>query len=167
MPARIPASPPPAPPRGLMSRIGYLLNRPALQIRRMAEAALDPLGLVPPPMAVLSTLYSEGPRTQRALGSALRIDPTTMVWLIDGLEKMALVHRRKHPDDRRAHLVELSPEGKAAFRRAAQVLGRVEDQFLSPLTGPEREDLKRLLGKLFPNVPMQGIPPKFFEKKHE
>ena len=83
-----------ASPRSLMSRIGYLLNRPALQIRRMAEAALKPLGLVPPHMAVISTLASEGPQTQRALGAWLKVDPATMVWLIDHLEKKGLVRRK-------------------------------------------------------------------------
>src|SRR5579872_2128607 len=145
-------------PRGLMSRIGYLLNRPALQIRRMAAAALEPLGLIPPHMAIISTLNDEGPQTQRALGTKLKIDPTTMVWLIDALEKKELVRRGDHPEDRRAHLVELSSGGQAAFRQAAQRLDRLEDEFLAPLSKKEREDLKRLLTKLFQSVPTQGIP---------
>lgn len=150
-----------------MSRIGYLLNRPALQIRRMAETALKPLGLIPPHMAILSTLHTEGPQTQRALGTRLKIDPTTMVWLIDALEKKGLVRRGEHPEDRRAHLVELSPKGKAAFERATQRLDHLEDEFLAPLSKKERTDLKRLLTKLFQSVATQGIPPKFFSEKHE
>jgi DNA-binding MarR family transcriptional regulator len=148
-----------------MSRIGYLLSRPTLEFQRLAQAALEPLGLIPPHMGVLSTLHFEGPQTQRALGVLLKVDPTTMVWLIDGLEKKRLVRRGEHPKDRRAHLVGLSSAGQAAFRRAAQALNHVEDEFLAPLSKKERDDLKRLLAKLFRSVPMQGIPSRYFVKK--
>jgi len=154
------------PSQGLMSRIGYLLNRPALEIRQKVEAALKPLHIIPPHMGVLSTLQSNGPQTQRSLGMMLKVDPTTMVWLIDGLEKKGLVRRGEHPKDRRAHLVELSTEGKAVYRRAGDLISRVENEFLAPLTKDEQQHLKQLLTKLFKSVPMQAIPPKFFHGKH-
>jgi DNA-binding MarR family transcriptional regulator len=154
-------------PRRLMSRVGYLLNRTAFQIRGMAEAALKPQGLIPPHMAVLSTLHTEGPQTQRAMGEILRIDPTTMVWLIDDLEKKRLVRRGVHPKDRRAHLVELSADGLQAFRKASERLDRMEEEFLTPLAHPEREMLKQILTKLFKSVSTQEIPPKLFKGGHE
>jgi DNA-binding MarR family transcriptional regulator len=162
----VPAQPIDALPRGLMTRIGYLLNRPALQIRQMAQAALKPLGLIPPYIAVLSTLLTEGPQTQRALGERLKIDPTTMVWLIDGLEKKRFVRRGVHPKDRRAHLVAAAPSGKIVYERAVRRLDALEDQFLTPLTKNERDILRRLLRKLFEHVPTQGISPKIFEDKN-
>ena len=155
------------PHRPLISRVGYLLNRTALQIRGMAQAALKPQGMIPPHMAVLSTLFTEGPQTQRALGAMLKIDPTTMVWLIDDLEKKSLVRRGQHPKDRRAHLVELATAGKEAFRRAADRLDRMEDEFLSPLTKAEQEQLKRLLTKLFHSVRTHGIPKNMFVKSQD
>jgi DNA-binding MarR family transcriptional regulator len=155
------------PPRGLMTRIGYLLNRPALQIRQMAQTALKPFGLIPPHVGVISTLYSEGPMTQRALGKLLRVDPTTMVWLIDHLEKKGLVRRGEHPQDRRAHLVELAPAGKKVFHQAAKRLDELEDEFLAPLSKSERETLKRLLAKLFRSITTTEIPPNLFREGDE
>jgi DNA-binding MarR family transcriptional regulator len=150
-----------------MSRIGYLLNRPALEIRQKVEGALAPLHIIPPHMGILSTLLYSGPQTQRSLGTMLKVDPTTMVWLIDGLEKKGLVRRGEHPKDRRAHLVELSAEGKALYRRAGDLISRVEDEFLAPLSKTEQHQLKQLLTKLFQSVPMQAIPPKFFHGKND
>src|SRR5260370_35936021 len=106
-PSRTPHAAAPLVPRGLASRIGYLLNRPAVMIRRQAQKILEPLGIIPPHMGVISILRGEGPLTQRALGAHLKIDPTTMVWLIDALEKKAFIRRDPHPQDRRAHLVRL------------------------------------------------------------
>jgi DNA-binding MarR family transcriptional regulator len=148
-----------------MTRIGYLLNRPALQIRQMAQAVLKPFGLIPPHFGVMATLASEGPQTQRALGGLLKVDPTTMVWLIDHLEKAGFVRRGTHPDDRRAHLVELSSAGKAAYQRASKRLDQLDEEFLAPLSKSERNDLRRLLRKLLQNVPTQKIPSKMFEEK--
>jgi DNA-binding MarR family transcriptional regulator len=155
------------PPRDLMSRIGYLLKRPALQIRQMAQAALKPLGLIPPHYGVMATLASEGPQTQRALGERLKVDPTTMVWLIDHLEKRGFVRRGTHPQDRRAHLVELSPAGRTAFQRAARRLDRLDREFLAPLSKAEQESLRRLLRKLLQNVATQKISPGMFEEKND
>jgi DNA-binding MarR family transcriptional regulator len=153
-------------PAALHGRIGYLLNRPATLVRERAQVILKPLRLIPPHFGVLSILKKEGPMTQKALGEALKVDPATMVWLIDHLEKERLVRRGEHPKDRRAHLVELSRSGRAAQARAARRLDQLEDEFLAPLSKTERHDLKRLLGKLFRNVPTQCIHPKLFEGKH-
>jgi DNA-binding MarR family transcriptional regulator len=140
-----------------MTRMGYLLNRPALQMRQRAERILKPLAILPPHFGVMATLEGGGPMTQRQLGATLRIDPTTMVWLIDHLEKRGFVHRDKHPTDRRAHLVKLSAAGKSAFLQASGRLEQVEEEFLAPLTKTERDELRRLLAKLFRSVPVQSI----------
>jgi DNA-binding MarR family transcriptional regulator len=157
----------PALPRGLSTRIGYLLNRPAFYIRERAQELLKPLGLIPPHVGVMATLASEGPQTQRALGKMLRVDPTTMVWIIDHLEKAGFVRRGAHPEDRRAHLVELSPAGKSIYQQAAKRLDQLDDEFLAPLSKTERDLLRRLLIKLFQSVTTQTVSPAHFKKGTE
>ena len=151
-------------PRGLARRMGYLLNRPAHLWRERVQDVLAPFGLLPPHFGVMATLDSEGPQTQRALGELLRVDPTTMVWIIDHLEKAGIVRRGKHPKDRRAHLVELSASGKGTFRKAVKCLDQLEAEFLSHLTKSECEELRRLLTKLFQNIPTQKVSPKLFHR---
>jgi DNA-binding MarR family transcriptional regulator len=62
---------------------------------------------------VLWELRENGPRTQRALSSALRVTPRNVTGLVDGLEADGLVERAAHPSDRRATLVTLTDQGKA------------------------------------------------------
>jgi DNA-binding MarR family transcriptional regulator len=154
-------------PRGLRTRIGYLLNRPAVMIRRRAEKILEPLGIIPPHMGVISILRGEGPITQRALGEHLKIDPTSMVWLIDALEKKGYVRRVPHPEDRRAHLIKLTPAGESLFHKAGKELDQLEKEFLSPLTHAEQDQLKHLLTKLFKSVRTHGIPKDMFKPTHD
>jgi len=147
--------------------MGYLLNRPAFFIRERAQELLKPLGLIPPHFGVMATLASEGPQTQRALGKMLRVDPTTMVWIIDHLEKAGFVRRGMHPEDRRAHLVQLSPAGKSIHQQAAKRLDKLDEEFLAPLSKAEQAVLRRLLIKLFQNVVTQSVSPAQFKKDAE
>ena len=52
--------------------------------------------------------------TQKALEDMLRIDRTTMVALIDDLERTGFVIRQCHPRDRRAFLVWPTESGRTA-----------------------------------------------------
>ena len=65
-------------------------------------AALESIGLTPPLFAVLNYLQANEGAIQRQIGSAMKIDPSTMVSLIDQLERAGLAKRRLHPQDRRA-----------------------------------------------------------------
>lgn len=51
--------------------------------------------------------------TARRLADLLQCDASTATSMIDRLEKHGLVRRVPHPDDRRAKLIQLTPEGCA------------------------------------------------------
>ncbi|MET9924973.1 MULTISPECIES: MarR family transcriptional regulator [unclassified Streptomyces] len=59
---------------------------------------------------VLKMLSDVGPCSQQELSEQLRIDRSVMVGCIDGLEDSGLVRRERHPRDRRAYAVTLTPE---------------------------------------------------------
>src|SRR5262245_65440321 len=62
-------------------------------------AALQSIGLTPPLFAVLNYLQAHEGAIQQQIGSAMRIDPSTMVALVDQLEGAGLAKRRPHPQD--------------------------------------------------------------------
>ena len=62
---------------------------------------------------MLSTLAKSGPLTQIELATAMSIDRTAMVYLIDELEAQTLVERVRSPQDRRAFLIHLTPGGRS------------------------------------------------------
>jgi len=66
---------------------------------------------------VLSTLAKSGPLTQIELATAMSIDRTAMVYLIDELEAQTLVERVRSPQDRRAFLIHLTPAAGARNAR--------------------------------------------------
>jgi DNA-binding MarR family transcriptional regulator len=78
----------------------------------------------------------------------LRIDRTTMVSLIDDLERKGYVLRQRHPRDRRAYLVQPTATGHAAKEQAIAILDEQQSRFLAPLTSAQRHQLGALLTRL-------------------
>jgi DNA-binding MarR family transcriptional regulator len=114
----------------------------------LATERLEPLGLSPRAWGVLSTLAESGPLTQIELATAMSIDRTAMVYLLDELEEQSLVERIRHPRDRRAFLIHLTAGGREMQRRAAAALAGAADTLLAPLDPAEREQLINLLGQV-------------------
>jgi DNA-binding MarR family transcriptional regulator len=74
-------------------------------------ATLAPLGLAARDFGVLAFL-SRGPLSQRQLIDLLGVDKSTMVRVVDDLERQGLLVRRRDPNDRRAYAVELTDHGR-------------------------------------------------------
>jgi DNA-binding MarR family transcriptional regulator len=122
----------------------------------MADRALEPLGLTVKQFGVLTFLRgyeseSRGERgsfSQQAIGERLRVDRTTMVALIDDLERKGYVKRERNPDDRRAYVITLTTAGRRAQSRAEEAVDAHALEFFGPLSEPERQELHRLLARL-------------------
>jgi len=141
----------PPPPRGQTGRVGQLLFVAQQAAQALATERLEPLGLTPRAWGVLSTLAESGPMTQTELATAMSIDRTAMVYLIDDLEQQALVQRVRSPRDRRAFLIHLTPGGQQAQRAAAAALQGAAETLLTPLSPAERRQLTALLAKIAAN----------------
>jgi DNA-binding MarR family transcriptional regulator len=84
---------------------------------------------------------------QQGLGQMLMLDPNNCVLLLNDLDEMGWVERRRDPADRRRHLVEITPEGRRALEEAERKLESLEDEVLGNLSGDERVRLHDLLAK--------------------
>ncbi|MGQ0645828.1 MAG: MarR family winged helix-turn-helix transcriptional regulator [Elusimicrobiota bacterium] len=140
-------------PSDRTARYEFLLNLPAQRIREMTAKILEPLKITPKQYGILAAIHFEGPSAQGAIGEKLKIDRATMVQLMDSLEAKGLAVRQDHPEDRRHYLIHLTPAGRALFQKAQGLVLEVERKFLSPLTKPERQDLRRCLLKLLHYIP--------------
>jgi DNA-binding MarR family transcriptional regulator len=122
-----------------------LVNHLARVSRRGSEAALAPLGLRPRHLVALTLLRDQGSTTQQGLADALRIDPSTLVGLLNELERGGLLLRARDADDRRRHVVAISEDGRETLERAERTLVDVQDDVLGALSEQERTTLHALL----------------------
>jgi MarR family transcriptional regulator, lower aerobic nicotinate degradation pathway regulator len=132
-------------PVSLADQIGYLLSKAHLRVHNRANEALEPLDLTVKHYGLLTLLVHEGPVSQGRLGEVMKIDRTTMVALIDDLERAGHVDRTRNPEDRRAYALAATASGKRIQRRAATLMQRVYDVTLAPLSPGERRELRRML----------------------
>ncbi|PQV63530.1 DNA-binding transcriptional regulator, MarR family [Abditibacterium utsteinense] len=124
-----------------------LLSRAAQKMREGFEARVSDLGLRSKHYGAL-VLLQNGPLTQVEISRSLWVDRTTMVALIDDLTRLELVQRQRHPEDRRAHAVTLTPKGFEVLKLATQAVDATEAECFAPLSVHEREQLRALLQKL-------------------
>jgi DNA-binding MarR family transcriptional regulator len=135
---------------------------------KAADEALAPTGLRPRHLIALVLLDNRGPATQQQLTELLSLDPSNVVGLLNDLEELELVTRRRDPADRRRHIVEISAPGRDRIQLAQSRLGDAEDHLLGALTPAERITLHDLLARAagadralypdLPTIPTGGIP---------
>jgi DNA-binding MarR family transcriptional regulator len=91
-----------------------------------------------------------------ALAESVLISTGAMTNRLDKLEARGLISRERHPSDRRALEVVLTPEGRALVDEV--VAGHVENEreMLSALSEREREQLTRLTRKLLAHLSESG-----------
>ncbi len=111
-------------------RSSALLDHIARLSRMRGEAALTTLGLRPRHLVALTVLREHSSGTQQALASALQIDPTNLVGLLNELEAGGLVVRLRSAEDRRRHTVELTAQVEKTLRCAEAALAAAEDEVL-------------------------------------
>jgi DNA-binding MarR family transcriptional regulator len=90
--------------------------------------------------------------TQQELESALFMDANSVVLILNELEAAHFSIRRRDPNDRRRHIVEITPAGRRALERADKARDSLEDEVLGTLSGEERKTLRRLLERVLENL---------------
>src|SRR4051812_36156445 len=125
-------------PTLLMIKLGRIT------LHRFTEA-LAPFGIRPRHVAALIELRDLGELTQQSLCGQLLLDPTNLVAILNELEERGFATRRRDPEDRRRHLVEVSKKGIAVIDKVSEVMDGVEAELLDGLDPAEREQLEGLL----------------------
>lgn len=132
----------------LTEHAGFLLAQLGLAVTRRYRCALSPIGLKPRETQALLRLRDNGAMSQQALGTALDIDASNLVALLNDLEAVSLISRRRDPDDRRRHVVEISKRGTKLVGEVQRAAAEVEDQFFAELDDDERVTLQGLLSRV-------------------
>ena len=122
-----------------------LLTRLSRVTYRSATPEL--LGVKLKEFVALTYLRESTRATQQKLAKTLMLDANNCVILLNGLEEGGLIERTRDPEDRRRHIVAITPKGHRALEKAERQLETVEDDVLGKLSLDERDELRELLAK--------------------
>ena len=108
----------------------------------------DLLGMRFKPYITLGYIRDHPGTSQQELESALFMDANSVVLILNELEAARLSIRRRDPNDRRRHIVDITESGRRAIERADKARETLEDEILADLSPDERRALRQLLEKV-------------------
>jgi MarR family 2-MHQ and catechol resistance regulon transcriptional repressor len=97
---------------------------------------------------VLEALLHKGPLTITAIQAKVLLASGSMTAAVDRVEKKGLVVRKTTSTDRRARLIELTPEGRRAAKALFEKHAHDLETLMSILSDNEKQRLYTLLKKL-------------------
>jgi DNA-binding MarR family transcriptional regulator len=137
---------------GVLTRlVGFHLREAQIAVFRDFAATLGPLEVSPVIFAVLVLIERNPGVKQTEIARAVRLDRSSMVSVLDNLERRGLVERRAVENDRRSNALSLTAAGAALLRQAKRLVASHERRLAGGLDPAERRRLVTLLGRIFPD----------------
>ena len=132
--------------------LGLHLTKVSRATSRAFDDALAEAGGSLPVWLVLISLKSGQLASQRELAEAVGIQGATLTHHLNAMESAGLVTRRRDPENRRLHLVELTSDGDALFFRLRDAAAAFDERLRTGLSQPDVVQFEELLARLRDNV---------------
>jgi MarR family transcriptional regulator for hemolysin len=132
--------------------IGLQLSRVARHVSRAFDEALTEAGGSLPIWLVLLTLKTRRVANQRELAEAVGVREATLTNQLNAMDAKGLVTRRRDPENRRVHLVELTDAGEALFVGLRSAAVEFDGRLRAGLGDADLARLASLLDHLAANV---------------
>jgi len=127
----------------LDNQICFRLYTAARLVTQAYTPTLTALGITYPQYLVLMVLWEKDNQPVNDIAHRLMLETNTVTPLLQRMEKLGIVSRKKGEQDKRQQIVSLTPKGKALEEEAfAQVPAGMNDQLSACPLNPE--DYQRL-----------------------
>jgi DNA-binding MarR family transcriptional regulator len=133
-------------------RVESTLMATARAIRRAYEIRFADLDLNLSQASLLAFLFESGPISQTQLAARLGMGRAAAGLVVNALEERRLVERRTNPEDRRAWLIALRPEGVEMTQPIFEIDEVLRSELRVGISRPERQELAALLLRLQGNL---------------
>ncbi len=130
--------------------VGYQLRMAQIALFRDFAAGPGESEVTPGLFGVLVIIEANPDLKQSDLARATHLDRSTVVTIIDNLERRALVERRAALNDRRSNALRLTAAGVLLLRKLKRQVSQHEKRLLANFSGAERDTFLKLLQKVFP-----------------
>lgn len=123
---------------------------------RIADEYRARFGLKIPEWRVMAVLGDAGPRTQRELVGATRMDKVAVNRACKVLEDRGLIERSPNASDGRSHHLELTAAGRGIHGKIMPIALDMERRLFAPLSSGEWQVFKDLLARIHNQAAAQG-----------
>ena len=136
----------------LDSYLPYLLNRAGARIATAFGEEMRPLGASLQIWRVLAALREKDGQRMGDLSKTTAIEVSTLTRLVDNMEKVGLVERRRERTDARAVALHVTAKGRKLTQRIVPIAERYEKVALKGFSAHESGVLKQALRRLHDNM---------------
>ena len=136
-----------------LRRVFQILNEQSKKVERET-------GITGPQLWTIKTINELSPINVSDLASKLYLHPTTVIGIIDRLEKQNLVKRRRSKDDRRVVWIELTAKGNDLVKSAPEVAQGLLVSGLEEISANNLIEIGRSMKHLVKIFGAQKIAPK-------
>ncbi len=132
--------------------VGFWVITAANDYQRAINDELAPQGITYRQCQVLGFLALEGPLAQCKLAELMRIEPPTLVGILDRMERDGWICRVSDPADKRRKLIRPEAPAKPVWNKVVAAARRVRRRAAHGLSPSEMATLKRLLACVQQNL---------------
>jgi MarR family transcriptional regulator, transcriptional regulator for hemolysin len=132
--------------------VGYWICQASHAFQRAFNEELAPQGVTFRQARVLGCLALEGRLSQTDLAERMRIEPPTLVGILDRMERDGWIRRGGDKADRRRKLIEVMPASRPAWTKIVMVAKRVRSRATRGMTPTQLAQLKKLLAVVQANL---------------
>lgn len=132
---------------------GVLLKNISDAVETAANTELAPFGLTVSQYRYLEYLqqFPSGVAAKE-LGAYFKVSQPTVAGVLKRLKAKGYIRAETSPEDERAKIVSITPEGRGVTAQAALHKANTEELILHTLSPAERETVKTLLGKIWAGI---------------
>jgi MarR family 2-MHQ and catechol resistance regulon transcriptional repressor len=117
-------------------------------LSKIAERSIEDTGLGLTDFAALEALLHKGPQTITEIQNRVLLASGSMTAAVDRLEEKGLIRRTSAPEDRRAKVLKLTPEGRRVVQKAYDRHAADLESAMTVLSPSEKQELRAMLKKL-------------------
>ncbi|WP_285907244.1 MarR family winged helix-turn-helix transcriptional regulator [Pseudodesulfovibrio pelocollis] len=115
---------------------------------RSLAARLAPLGVHSGYLGVLHYLWQRDGITQKTLHELMPVEQATLSNTLKRMERDGLIARTPDPDDKRAHVITLTPRANALKPQVMQAIGDLRAAVNTGLTVNDRRYFRRIMRQM-------------------
>ena len=136
----------------LNDSIGMLIVLASKSQERLAELEIKKqLGLTPAHWKVILALNITDGLTQKELADKIYVDGSTLVPVIDKMEKNGLVERRANPKDRRMNRVFLTKKSESTVDSIILIVLQLRKMLFRGISADQLDSTKKILATMIQN----------------
>lgn len=132
----------------LSDNLGYAMRRAQLAMYAPLREELEATGMTPQRYTALGLIGAHEDISQADLGYMLAVARSGAMSIVNALEQLGCITRRRDPNDKRSYLLKLTPEGQRIVDRLHAGITRLDRRGSDRLTPEERAQLMEMLDRL-------------------